>query len=72
MYSRVFEGHHEAKLVLEDLQARFYDAPSLFVAGGQEGDRATAYKLGQRDVVAFIFARIAQAGELVTQGEKQE
>lgn len=64
MYARVFEGHHEGRLVLEDLQARYYDTPQLFVPGAQEGDRATAFNLGARSVVQFIFGRIAQVQDV--------
>ena len=36
-YARVFEGHHEGALILEDLTRRF--GGSLWVKGGIEADR---------------------------------
>lgn len=59
MYSRVFEGHAEGKLILEDLVARFYDKPS-YRPGGVEGARETDHNEGKRAVVGFILARIGQ------------
>lgn len=59
MYSRVFVGHAEGRIILEDLVARFYDRPS-FVAGGVEGARATDRNEGRRAVVGFILGRIGQ------------
>jgi len=64
MYARVFEGHHEAAQILDDLQCRFYDHDQMFVKGGQDGDRATAFNLGQRSVVQFIQNRLLQAKEV--------
>lgn len=61
MYARVFEGHHEAIQVLEDLTARFGGA--LFVKGGEEGRRQTDYNLGRRSVLDFILGQINQAQE---------
>lgn len=55
-YARVFEGHHEGALVLEDLIARF--AGALFVKGGEEGRRETDYRLGRRAVLDFILGQI--------------
>jgi hypothetical protein len=59
MYSRVFEGHAEGALVLEDLTARF--GGNLFVKGGEEGRRATDHNLGKRAVLDFILGQINQA-----------
>ena len=58
-YARVFEGHHEGVLILEDLIARFGGA--LFVKGGEEGRRETDYRLGRRAVLDFIVGQINQA-----------
>ncbi|HON29420.1 MAG TPA: hypothetical protein PLN11_00055 [Ottowia sp.] len=58
-YARVFEGHHEGALVLEDLIARFGGA--LFVKGGEEGRRETDYRLGRRAVLDFILGQVNQA-----------
>ena len=43
MYARVFEGHAEAAMVLDDLTKRFGGA--LFVKGGEEGRRQTDFNL---------------------------
>lgn len=59
MYSRVFEGHAEGALVLEDLVRRF--GGTLFVKGGEEGRRETDYRLGRRAVLDFIVAMTNQA-----------
>jgi hypothetical protein len=67
MYARVFQGHHEGAQILEDLQARFYDHRQMFVRGGQEGDRATAYNLGQRAVVEFIQGQLIKAQEVTSE-----
>jgi hypothetical protein len=58
-YARVFEGHHEGVLILEDLTKRFGGA--LFVKGGEEGRRETDYRLGRRAVLDFILTMINQA-----------
>jgi len=65
-YARVFEGHHEGALILEDLTARFGGA--LFVKGGEEGRRETDYRLGRRAVLDFILGQINQANT----GEPEE
>jgi hypothetical protein len=62
MYSRVFVGHAEGALILEDLVARFYDKRS-FTTGGVEGARMTDMKEGRRAVVAFILKQIGQVQE---------
>lgn len=59
MYSRVFEGHHEGVLILDDLTRRFGGA--LFVKGGEEGRRETDYRLGRRAVLDHIVGQINQA-----------
>ena len=59
MYARVFEGHHEGQLVLEDLTARF--GGSLFVKGGEEGRRETDFRLGRRSVLDFILGQVNAA-----------
>lgn len=59
MYARVFEGHAEAKMVLEDLTKRFGGA--LFVKGGEEGRRQTDFNLGRRFVLDFILTMINTA-----------
>lgn len=58
-YARIFVGHGDGAIVLEDLVARFYDRPS-FVRGGDEGARQTDYNEGRRAVVHFILSQIGQ------------
>ena len=60
-YARVFEGHHEGALILEDLIARFGGA--LFVKGGEEGRRETDYRLGRRAVLDHILGQINRAND---------
>lgn len=62
MYARVFEGHAEGALILEDLTRRF--GGSLFVKGGEEGRRETDWRLGRRHVLDFIVGQINQANEI--------
>lgn len=62
MYGRVFQGHAEGVIILEDLVARFYDRRS-FTPGGVEGARATDFKEGRREVVAFVLKQIGQVKE---------
>lgn len=62
MYGRVFEGHAEGAILLEDLVARFYDRRS-FTPGGVEGARMTDFKEGRREVVSFILKQIGQVKE---------
>jgi hypothetical protein len=58
-YARVFEGHHEGVLILDDLVRRFGGA--LFVKGGEEGRRQTDFNLGRRSVLDFIMGQINQS-----------
>lgn len=62
MYARVFEGHAEGRIILEDLVARFYDQRS-FTSGGVEGARMTDYKEGRRAAVAFVLKQLGQVKE---------
>jgi hypothetical protein len=55
-YARVFEGHNEGALILEDLIRRFGGA--LFVKGGEEGRRETDWRLGRRAVLDHILGQI--------------
>lgn len=65
MYGRVFQGHAEGAIVLQDLVARFYDRPS-YVKGGVEGARETDHREGRRAVVGFILGQIGavQTGDV--------
>lgn len=62
MYGRVFVGHAEGAILLEDLVARYFDRRS-FTPGGLEGARMTDFKEGRRDVVRHILAQIGQVKE---------
>ena len=65
MYGRVFEGHAEGAIILQDLVARFYDRPS-YVRGGVEGARETDWREGRRAVVGHILGQIGavQTGDV--------
>jgi hypothetical protein len=62
MYARVFEGHAEGRIILEDLVRRFYDKRS-FTPGGVEGARMTDFKEGMRASIAFILKQLGQVRE---------
>lgn len=65
MYSRVFEGHAEGRLILEDLVARFHDRP-VYVQGGLEAARETEKRAAQKEVIGFILRRLGQIKENTT------
>lgn len=67
VYARVFENHAEGAMILDDLTARF--GGGIFVRGGQEGDRQTAYNAGRRSVLDFIIGRINQANGVAHENE---
>lgn len=69
-YARVFEGHHEGRLILEDLVRRFGGA--LFVKGGEEGRRETDFRLGRRSVLDHILGQINQANNVAPADEEQD
>ena len=66
MYARVFEGHHEGALILEDLTRRFFDV-NVYVTGGIEAQRETERRAARREVVHYILTRIGQVGQVETQ-----
>jgi hypothetical protein len=68
VYARVFEGHHEGVLILEDLTRRFGGA--LFVKGGEEGRRETDWRLGRRSVLDHILGQINQAHDVQAPDEE--
>ncbi len=70
MYARVFEGHHEGALILEDLTARFGGA--LFVKGGEEGRRETDYRLGRRSVLDWIVGQINAAHAVAPADDEEQ
>ena len=59
MYNRVFVGHGEGRIVLEDMVARFHDRP-IHVAGGLEAQRETEKRAAQKEVIGFVLRRIGQ------------
>lgn len=59
MYARVFEGHHEGALVLEDLIKRFARPAKL--EGGIDAIITTFHRDGSRKVVEFITIMINTA-----------
>lgn len=59
MYHRVFVGHKEGVIVLEDLVARFHDR-NIHVSGGLEAQRETEKRAAQKEVIGFILRRIGQ------------
>lgn len=59
MYARVFENHHEGRMILEDLTRRF--ARPAVTAGGIDAILQTYDRNGARRVVEFIVGRINQA-----------
>ena len=69
-YSRVFEGHHEGVLILEDLTRRFGGA--LFVRGGEEGRRQTDFNLGRRSLLDFIVGQINAAHDVPAPDEEPQ
>lgn len=58
MYARVFEGHHEGALILEELVRRFFDV-DVYVPG-PDGSRETDRRAARREVVGFILKQIGQ------------
>ena len=60
VYARVFEGHAEGAQILEDLTRRFA-VGGMFAKDDQGGERETCRRIGRREVVEFIVARINQA-----------
>jgi hypothetical protein len=59
MFARVFENHHEGRLLLEELTRRFARPPVL--EGGIDGIRKSDFRAGQREVVEFIVRQINRA-----------
>jgi hypothetical protein len=56
MYARVFEDHHEGRLIFEDMVKRFGRHP--YVPGGRAAERQTLINLGTRKVVDFVVSQI--------------
>lgn len=62
MYHRVFVGHGEGRIVLEDMVARFHDRP-IHVSGGLEAQRETEKRAAQKEVIGFVLRRIGQISD---------
>lgn len=69
-YARVFENHAEGAQILDELATRF--GGGIYVKGGLEGDRQTAFNAGRRSVLDFILGRINQAGGVELAHEDDE
>ena len=63
LYARVFEGHAEAVMVLDELVRVFGRDP--WVRGGQDGARETDRNWGSLRVINFINAKINAAHGVV-------
>ena len=59
MFQRVFEGHHEGRLVLELLIQRF--ARNACTVGGIDAILTTYKQAGNREVLDHIVSRINRA-----------
>lgn len=64
VYARVFENHHEGRMILEELTRRF--ARPAVTTGGIDAVLQTYQRDGSRKVIEFIVARINQAAGLDT------
>lgn len=70
MYLRVFEGHHEGRMILEDLIRRF--ARPAVLEGGIDAVLKTYHRDGSRKVVEHIAAMINQARGVNTPTDNEE
>lgn len=57
-YQIIFESP-AGQLVLDELVRRF--CGSVYVPGGQDGERETCFRSGRREVVEFILRQINRA-----------
>lgn len=55
-YANIFVGHADGAAILEEMQGLFYDG-NIYV---QDSDR-TQFNLGAREVIAFVYRKIAVA-----------
>lgn len=58
-FADIFDGNMQGQLILESLIRRF--GGKIFVPGGLEGDRQTAYNAGARSVLDYILNQINTA-----------
>lgn len=61
-FARVFEGHAEGVLILQDLVGRFYDV-NTYVPGGIDAQRESDRRSARREVVHYILTRIGQVSQ---------
>ena len=59
IYDRIFQQDKDGQAILDELSALFYDRPSYVKGDPHE----TAYKEGQRSVIALIIRRCGLAQE---------
>lgn len=69
-YKLVFEDSLAGQAVLEDLIARFGQAP--YVPGGHEGDRETCFRAGRFAVVNYVLAQINRSNGVNDETENVE
>jgi len=60
-YARLFEGTPDGQLVLQQLCKMYYKTP--YVKGGQDAERETLVRLGNRQVIDFILNQIGRTPE---------
>lgn len=70
MFKRVFEEHHEGRLVLEILIQRF--ARNAVTAGGIDAILKTYMQAGHREVLDHILLRINRASGVDTDQPEEE
>lgn len=69
MFKRVFEEHHEGRLVLETLIQRF--ARNAVTTGGIDAILKTYMQAGHREVLDHIVNRINRANGVQDQPEEE-
>ncbi len=70
MFKRVFEDHHEGRLVLEILIQRF--ARNAVTSGGIDAILKTYMQAGHREVLDHILLRINRASGVSDPNENQQ
>jgi len=58
-YARIFEDNPDGVLILQELLQKFGQA--TYVPGGPEGDRATCFRSGEKNVLEYIMTRLEKA-----------
>lgn len=59
-YVSTFEFSQSGRKVLEQL-IKVFESDGIYTRGGQDAERETCYKLGQKSVVDFINLQLAKA-----------